>query len=312
MSQIEHIRQQIDFLEATEKTAPVEEVATDWPSAIRLKLKILYDILNWRQKLEFVDEKLKKKWGLVVDGPSLNYVLDKENLNYFIELTQYCSSVLCCRMSPLQKAAVVKAIMSKLNALTMAVGDGANDVTMIQAAHVGIGISGLEGTQAVMASDFSVSRFHFLERLILVHGNLSYNRMAVTILFFFYKNTMTIVIIFLFQFYCGFSGKSLIDDVYLMAVNTFYTTFPSMVRGIYEKDYSEEVFLQYPKLYERGRKSKVYTDHSFWVNTTDSTFQSFVIFFITYHMYADTAIDVFQFGELHRTSLICRIVNLLF
>lgn len=89
---------------------------------LRLKFKVIYDILNWRRKIEFVSESEKSNWGLVIDGPSLNFVLEKDNLNLFIELTQYCSSVLCCRVSPSQKAAVVKAVKSKLNHLTMAVG----------------------------------------------------------------------------------------------------------------------------------------------------------------------------------------------
>ena len=168
---------------------------------------------------------------------------------------------------------------------------------MIQTAHVGIGISGLEGTQAVMASDFAISKFHFLERLILVHGNLCYNRMAVTILYFFYKNTITIFVIFLYQFHCGFSGQSLLDDIYLMAINLFYTSFPPIVRGIFEKDFDEEVFLLYPTLYERGRKSRVYTYHSFWVNTTDSIYQSTVVYFVIYFIYINTGIGIFEVGE---------------
>lgn len=167
---------------------------------------------------------------------------------------------------------------------------------MIQTAHVGVGISGHEGTQAVMASDFAISKFHFLERLLLVHGNLCYNRLAQTILFFFYKNIIVIVLLFLFQFYCGFSGQSVLDDIHLMAVNIFYTTPPAMARGIFEKDCDDSLLLNNPFLYARGRNSRVYTNHSFWVNFADSLYQSIIIFFVPLFIYKNTDINIQVFG----------------
>ena len=259
----------------------------------------IYNLLKWDRKWQFVNESIRSRWGLVIDGPSLNFVLDKKNSNLFIELTQYCSSVLCCRVTPIQKAVVVKCVKHKLKALTMAVGDGANDVVMIKTANVGVGISGLEGTQAVMASDFSVPKFHHLERLILVHGNLCYNRLAMTILYFFYKNTIFILVIMFFQFYCGFSGQTPLDDVYLMLVNVCFTTFPPILRGIVDKDCPEEMLLRHPKLYERGRYSRVYTNYSFWVNTTDSIYQSCVIFYVSYLFYYNTSVGVYDFGRCY-------------
>ncbi|KAJ6224587.1 hypothetical protein RDWZM_003132 [Blomia tropicalis] len=276
---------------------------------IKDKSKILYHILNWEHTIEFADQTDRFRWGLVIDGPSLNFLLDGTNLNLFVELTQYCSSVLCCRVSPSQKSLVVNCVQRKLNVLTMAVGDGANDVPMIQMAHVGVGISGLEGTQAVMAADFAISKFHYLERLILVHGNLCYNRLAKTILYFFYKNMLVIFTIFFFQFSAAFSGQTQMDDIYLMAVNVMYTTFPAMVRGIFEKDCPEQVFQRNPILYERGRKSRVYTKYSFWVNTTDSIYQSCVIYYIPYFAYYDSSLGIFEFGVILFTLVI--VTNLL-
>lgn len=163
-------------------------------------------------------------------------------------------------------------------------------------AHVGVGVIGKEGTQAAMASDFSISRFHFLERLILVHGNLCYYRLATTILYFFYKNTLVIFILFYFQFYCGFSGMSFLDDIHLMMVNIVYTTIPPIVRGILEKNCQESLLLKYPALYARGRKSLTYTYRSFWVNTLDAVYQGCVIFFITKCTYQDSPIGTQEFG----------------
>lgn len=132
--------------------------------------------------------------ALVVDGKTLTYVLDKRsNLTLpFLRLTTYCSSVLCCRATPLQKAYIVKVVKEELKMRTLAIGDGANDVSMIQTADVGIGISGQEGMQAVMAADFALSRFKYLERFLLVHGHWSYDRLARMVLYFFYKNAVSV------------------------------------------------------------------------------------------------------------------------
>lgn len=108
----------------------------------------------------------------------------------FLKLTQYCACVLCCRSTPLQKAYLVKIVKEELHLSTLAIGDGANDVSMIQMADVGVGISGQEGMQAVMASDFTLSRFKYLEKLLLTHGFWSYDRLARMILYFFYKNAV--------------------------------------------------------------------------------------------------------------------------
>ncbi len=96
------------------------------------------------------------------------------------------------RATPLQKAYIVRIVKEELRQHTLAIGDGANDVSMIQTADVGVGISGMEGMQAVMASDFAVSRFKFLERLVLVHGHWNYDRLARMVLYFFYKNAVRI------------------------------------------------------------------------------------------------------------------------
>lgn len=131
--------------------------------------------------------------ALIIDGKTLTFILDlKSNLTApFLELTRYCSSVLCCRSTPLQKAFLVKVVKEELKMSTLAIGDGANDVSMIQMADVGVGICGQEGMQAVMASDFAIAKFKILEKLLLVHGHLNYDRLAKLIIYFFYKNAVT-------------------------------------------------------------------------------------------------------------------------
>lgn len=143
-----------------------------------------------------MNKRMTKEYALVVDGKTLTFILDqRSNLTKpFLTLTKYCRSVLCCRATPLQKAYIVKVVKEQLKMRTLAIGDGANDVSMIQTADVGIGISGEEGIQAVMASDFALSRFKFLERFLLVHGHWCYDRLARMILYFFYKNAVSMFI----------------------------------------------------------------------------------------------------------------------
>jgi phospholipid-translocating ATPase len=125
--------------------------------------------------------------AIVVDGDSLKLALDDSLKRKFLLLCKQCRAVLCCRVSPAQKAAVVNMVKTGLDCLTLAIGDGANDVAMIQEAHIGVGIAGLEGRAAAMSSDYAFGQFRFLTRLVLVHGRWSYRRIAECIANFFYK-----------------------------------------------------------------------------------------------------------------------------
>jgi len=136
--------------------------------------------------------------ALVIDGKSLTYALEKDLEKLFLDLAIMCKAVICCRVSPLQKALVVKLVKKyQKESILLAIGDGANDVSMIQAAHIGIGISGVEGLQAARSADVSIAQFRFLRKLLLVHGAWSYHRVSKTILFSFYKN----ITLYLTQFW---------------------------------------------------------------------------------------------------------------
>ncbi len=125
--------------------------------------------------------------ALVIDGDSLRLVLEDELRQKFLLFCKQCKSILCCRVSPKQKAEVVRLVKYGLDVMTLSIGDGANDVAMIQEADVGVGIAGEEGRQAVMSSDYAIGQFRFLQRLVLVHGRWSYRRLAESIANFFYK-----------------------------------------------------------------------------------------------------------------------------
>uniref|UniRef100_A0A8C0QBA0 Phospholipid-transporting ATPase n=2 Tax=Canis lupus familiaris TaxID=9615 RepID=A0A8C0QBA0_CANLF len=234
--------------------------------------------------------------SLVIDGRSLAYALDKNLEDKFLFLAKQCRSVLCCRSTPLQKSMVVKLVRSKLKAMTLAIGDGANDVSMIQVADVGVGISGQEGMQAVMASDFAVPRFRYLERLLIVHGHWCYSRLANMVLYFFYKNTMFVGLLFWFQFYCGFSASAMIDQWYLIFFNLLFSSLPQLVTGVLDKDVPADVLLTAPQLYKSGQNMEEYRPRTFWLNMADAAFQSLVCFFIPYLAYYDSDTDVFTWG----------------
>jgi P-type E1-E2 ATPase len=146
-------------------------------------------------------------FAIVVNGHSLVHCLTMDLEQKFLEIASQCKAVICCRVTPLQKALVVALMKRSKNAVTLAIGDGANDVSMIKEAHIGVGISGQEGLQAVLASDYSIAQFRYLERLLLVHGRWSYYRMCKFLRYFFYKNFAFTLCHFWFSFFCGFSAQ---------------------------------------------------------------------------------------------------------
>ncbi|XP_017884202.1 probable phospholipid-transporting ATPase VD isoform X1 [Ceratina calcarata] len=257
-----------------------------------------------------IDSPWPKQRALVVDGKTLTVILDPRSglTRPFLELTKTCSSVLACRATPLQKAYIVRIVKEQLGMRTLAIGDGANDVSMIQTADVGVGISGHEGTQAIMAADFAISRFSMLSRLLLLHGQWCYDRLSRMILYFFYENATLVFVLFWYQLYCGFTGTVMMDQIYLMLYNLLFTSMPPLVLGIYDRVASPSVLLSMPHLYKRGRLGLVYQPHSFWITIADALYQSIVIFFINEGVYYDSTIDVWEFGT---TILTCCIVIML-
>ncbi len=162
-----------------------------------------------------------------------------------------CAAVLCCRVSPLQKAQVT-ALVKTWGDTTLAIGDGANDVGMIQKAHIGVGISGQEGMQAAMAADFSIAQFRFLTPLLLVHGRLSYKRISRMICFFFYKNLYYGSTIFVYNAFALFSGQPIYNDFYMTLFNVIFTAAAPLVVGWFDRDLDKNAGLRFPSLYQEG------------------------------------------------------------
>lgn len=199
-----------------------------------------------------------------------------------------CKAVICCRVSPLQKALVVRLIRDGVGAMTLAIGDGANDVSMIQAAHVGVGISGEEGLQAVNSSDYAIAQFRFLKRLILVHGHWCYHRTGTMIINFFYKNWIHTFYLFFFQIYCAWSSTQALDYVYLLLWNSVWAVAAIIGMGIFDQVLPDHVLLAAPGLYEQSRKGSYFSFRLFLIYFVDAIWQASVLFFLILFSYSAT------------------------
>lgn len=203
--------------------------------------------------------------GIKWTAPMLERQRKLEDL--FLEVSVKCRAVLCCRVSPLQKAKVVTLVKVRKQAICLAIGDGANDVSMIRAAHIGVGISGLEGRQAVLASDFSFSQFRFLKNLLLVHGRWSYFRMTAFLRYFFYKNFAFSCVSLWYGFYNGGSAQAAYDPIFISMFNVLFTSVPIMVRSflIFVVVHVGHVgCLRLPLDCVRFRHQNVVFNHCFW------------------------------------------------
>ncbi|AMD22206.1 HGL134Cp [Eremothecium sinecaudum] len=223
------------------------------------------------------------EYGVVIDGDALKVSLSTEELQRkFLLLCKNCKTVLCCRVSPAQKAAVVKLIKDTLDVMTLAIGDGSNDVAMIQAANVGVGIAGEEGRQAVMSADYGIGQFRYLTRLILVHGRWSYKRLAEMIPQFFYKNIIFTVAHFWFGIFNNYDGSYLFEFTYLIFYNLAFTSLPVILLGIIDQDVSDKVSVAVPGLYQVGISRSAWTQKKFWFYCLDGIYQSVICFFFPY------------------------------
>lgn len=219
------------------------------------------------------------KLALVIDGKCLMYALDPSLRVMLLNLSLNCCSVVCCRVSPLQKAQVTSMVKKGAKKITLAIGDGANDVSMIQAAHVGIGISGQEGMQAVMASDFAIAQFRFLTDLLLVHGRWSYLRLCKVITYFFYKNLTFTLTQFWFTFQTGFSGQRFYDDWFQSLYNVIFTALPVIMVGLFDKDVSASLSKKYPEIYREGIRNVFFKWRVVAIWAFFSVYQSLIFYF---------------------------------
>ncbi|XP_010276647.1 PREDICTED: phospholipid-transporting ATPase 2 [Nelumbo nucifera] len=224
-----------------------------------------------------------KDVAFVVDGWALEIAI-KHHRKAFTDLAILSRTAICCRVTPSQKAQLVE-ILKSCDYRTLAIGDGGNDVRMIQQADIGVGISGREGLQAARAADYSIGKFKFLKRLILVHGRYSYNRTAFLSQYSFYKSLVICFIQILFSFISGISGTSLFNSVSLMAYNVFYTSIPVLV-SVLDKDLNERTVMQHPQILFYCQAGRLLNPSTFAGWFGRSLFHAIVVFIVSIHAYA--------------------------
>uniref|UniRef100_A0A8B9T0M1 Phospholipid-transporting ATPase n=2 Tax=Neognathae TaxID=8825 RepID=A0A8B9T0M1_ANAPL len=234
-------------------------------------------------KLTSVLEAIAGEYALVINGHSLAHALEADMEVEFLETACACKAVICCRVTPLQKAQVVELVKKYKKAVTLAIGDGS--------AHIGVGISGQEGIQAVLASDYSFSQFKFLQRLLLVHGRWSYLRMCKFLCYFFYKNFAFTMVHFWFGFFCGFSAQTVYDQYFITLYNIVYTSLPVLAMGVFDQDVPEQRSMEYPKLYEPGQLNLLFNKREFFICIAQGIYTSVLMFFIPYGVFADATRD---------------------
>ncbi|CAI2350474.1 unnamed protein product [Caenorhabditis sp. 36 PRJEB53466] len=250
--------------------------------------------------------------ALVINGDSLAFALGARLERTFLEVACMCNAVICCRVTPLQKAQVVDLVKRNKKAVTLSIGDGANDVSMIKTAHIGVGISGQEGMQAVLASDYSIGQFKYLERLLLVHGRWSYIRMAKFLRYFFYKNFAFTLTNFWYSFFCGYSAQTVFDAILIACYNLFFTALPVLAMGSLDQDVDDHYSLRYPKLYLPGQYNIFFNMRIFIYSVLHGMFSSLVIFFIPYGAFYSSAAssgkDLDDYSSLAFTTFTALIV----
>jgi len=218
--------------------------------------------------------------ALVIDGQTLKFALSCDLKKDFLQLCLQCRAVVCCRVTPSQKAEVVAAVTQETQCVTLAIGDGANDVAMIQKAHVGVGISGMEGMQAACASDYSIGQFRFLRRLLLVHGASNYYRMCRLILYSFYKNITLYVMELWFALYSAWSGQILFERWTIGLYNVLFTAAPPLALGLFDRRCIAEVSYRYPQLYKPSQSAQHFNVKVFWLWTFKALIHSAFLFWL--------------------------------
>ncbi|KIW90861.1 uncharacterized protein Z519_08644 [Cladophialophora bantiana CBS 173.52] len=247
---------------------------------------------------------------LVVDGLTLTIIdADRATRALFTDVAIRADSVICCRASPSQKASLVRTIRTKVKgSVTLAIGDGANDIAMIQEAHLGIGIAGKEGLQATRTSDYSIAQFRFLLKLLLVHGRWNYVRICKYLLGTLWKEMMFYSAQALYQRWNGYTGTSLYEPWSLSMFNTLFTSLPVIFLGVFEKDLAASTLLAVPELYNYGQQDRGF---SFWIYLRWATLavcEAVLVYFMIYGIYGLAWFtrdqELYAFGSLVFTACI--------
>lgn len=254
--------------------------------------------------LELNQFRRKQDCALVISGESLDVCLAYYQ-HEFMELATSCPAVVCCRCSPTQKAQVVSLIQKHTGKRTCAVGDGGNDVSMIQQSDAGIGIEGREGKQASLAGDFSIPAFQYIAKLLLVHGRHSYKRSAALSQFVIHRGLIisTIQAVFSAVFYL--SSVALYQGFLMVGYATIYTMFP-VFSLVLDQDINAGIALRYPELYKELSKGRSLSYKTFFIWVLISIYQGGVLMYGALILFEDEFIHIvaISFSSLILTELI--------
>ncbi|KAK7347402.1 hypothetical protein VNO80_21932 [Phaseolus coccineus] len=273
---------QIIISSDTPENKALEKMEDKSAADVAIKSSVIRQLREASALLSSSDENYEAL-ALIIDGKSLTYALEDDVSDLFLELAIGCASVICCRSSPKQKALVTRLVKMRTGSTTLAIGDGANDVGMLQEADIGIGISGVEGMQAVMSSDIAIAQFRFLERLLLVHGHWCYRRISSMICYFFYKNIAFGLTLFFFEIYASFSGQAAYNDWFMSLYNVFFTSLPVIALGVFDQDVSSKLCLKFPLLYQEGIQNILFSWKRIIGWAVNGVVTSAIIFFFCIH-----------------------------
>ena len=234
-----------------------------------LKETLFSAIHQFDYDLENIGASLMKPLFMIIDGACLSVALDDEEFEgcreLLSELSQRCRAVVACRVSPSQKRELV-VFMNESRHLSriMAIGDGANDVGMIKAADVGVGIHGQEGSAAVGVADVALAQFRFLAPLVIKHGQLNYIRMSNVIKYTMYKNVLVSMSMAWFNFFSGFSGQKYYTEGGMQLYNLVFTSLPILIYGAMDMKFSALSVIKFPQSYRATLAGTFFNTLEFW------------------------------------------------
>jgi len=272
------------------------ETATCIAISARLvsKNQSIYTIANVEDKNEALNMLKsfggKKDTALVLDGRSLQFCIDNCPVE-FMEVSCKAPAVVCCRCSPTQKALVVTLIKEHTKLQTCAVGDGGNDVSMIQAADVGLGIVGKEGKQASLAADFSINQFSFIARLLIWHGRNSYKRSASLGQFIIHRGLIISFIQAVFSSLFYFAAISIYNGWLLVGYATVYTMAP-VFSLVLDTDVTEDIAFQFPELYRELQKGRCLSYRTFFLWNLKSIYQGGLIMMVAIFLFDSSMYNI--------------------
>ena len=281
------------FIEGIEKKVDNNFNVTNKEEQEEVIIKFVKEYKHFQGEIEnghMEENRSLLKFGILVDEKALLTITNNEDIaKIFLEVAKEAVAVICCRVSPLQKSQVVKLMKNfDKTKITLAIGDGGNDVSMIMEAHIGIGIYGEEGLRAAQSSDYAIGEFQVLRRLLFVHGYLNLMRNSIMVIYFFYKNFVFTIIHYFYGFLCDFSGQTIIEDWFVSSFNLLFTSIPLAARGILDVSLRPDdgviVEILMPYLYKEQREKPIFNIKNYLFNLLKGIIHALINYFVTIYV----------------------------